>query len=389
MRRRSSIPVAIALLFALGARAGADVPGAAAARAAHRRLVHVESDRPPAGHEPEGEQGKPIHHLPWGERHQSALEAFRRAFAAADWVGWPATPEDAPVLERGLLDVGEAALARRDGATAVKAYDRAATLPALSENAVDRVNRGRVAAHLADGFPDKARAIAADAATKAPKEWRPAALARQGDLEWALGRVEEARGFYVQASKSAPEGEAVVFGAEAVAAREAAWKLRLLGRPFGALAPEWIVGSDAVKLKEVLAGRGVVLVFPDPYTPTSPDVVPYANLAASGTIVVGVLSPLATRRLPEVYLDDPVGSVPRLRGEPQPSGPAGWAERFRRLAKVEFPFVGLPAASLPIGKAVLGSALVLDREGTVAYFAGPGEPVAYVAAVVERLRSPR
>jgi hypothetical protein len=51
--------------------------------------------------------------------------------------------------------------------------------------------------------------------------------------------------------------------------------------------------------------------------------------------------------------------------------------------------VGVASASLPLGKAVLGTAVVVDGNGTIAYFQATGEPVAYLAAAVRRLAAPR
>jgi hypothetical protein len=389
-RRGLAASVAVALLCALGARAEADTRGAEEARKAFRALVQVEAQQPPIGQGTlEAEQESIRVHREWRRRLESALERFRAAFAAADWATWPASPGDAVLLERGLLGVGEAALEDLDGRSAVAAYERAAALPGLSEDAVERVERGRTAAHLAAGAPEPARALAAAATTKAPKERRPGALVRQGDLEWPLGRLDAARRFYAEASAAAPPEGEFVYGLDAVAATEARWKLRLVGRPLGALAPEWVVGFDAGEFRSYVAGRVLVLVFPDPYDPPRLDVASYARFGESGAVVVCVLSPSMTHQMPGSFMDVPTGSFPRVRGEPQPQSLAQWAERFRRVAHVGFPFVGLPPERLPVGKAVLGSAVVVQGDGTIAYYRAPHEPVTYLAAVLARLLPPR
>ena len=56
---------------------------------------------------------------------------------------------------------------------------------------------------------------------------------------------------------------------------------------------------------------------------------------------------------------------------------------------MDFPLIGVAPENLPLGKASLGAALVVDAEGKVAYFRAPAEPPTFAAGAVERLVRPR
>lgn len=388
MRTRQWTAGVFAALIALTATSplGAETSGAGAARAAYRAVVDLESNRPPDGFykdsaaQSEADRARDA----WFPRCKEAETAFRAAFSASDWATWPMSVDDAPVLERGLLGVGERALAESDGPLAVKAYERASALPVVTAVARRRIADCLPAAHLANRSGDKAREIAAAAAVKAQKDDRSRAVTRQGDVEMALGQQEKARAFYAEAAASAPEDEESAFGVDAVAALQAKWKLDLAGKPLGALESEWCVGTEDGAAPAII-DRVAVLVFPFPYGPEQFDPAPYARLAEKGDVIVGVMTPAMTMCMLEILMDIPTDSAPRLRGEPQPAGLREWAERLRRIAKTDLPMIGVASAKLPLGKAVLGSAIAVAKDGKIAYFQAPDEPTAYLAAAVARL----